>query len=337
MSSDSDFDLGRYLVQLDATECDHWQDELKQIDASDHIEQIFKDVGFEPVSIRDFDPDTPVILNDNGKKLQNLDYIERCRRAAALNEKRAIEREQRQREKEKERAERERQQYEERQRKYEEEARQRREREKQRQAEAQREYEEMLVKLEEDRQIKRQAEIDKNFKAYTSKKYAFTRENIFGMQTIDEDHALYLCAVQTTSDLWCIVILFDEMAYVSSDMLLPHDDRCMKGWFEHLFVYDKLEKHLRKYIWNTSRIVEIGRWLKETKREIMNEFGFGPRDSNTYYCVHKRSSGLLRCNMCGPYPCTLMSCVYYRHCILCDTEIAHSARVWEYHIPEDWI
>jgi hypothetical protein len=157
------------------------------------------------------------------------------------------------------------------------------------------------------------------------------------MQTIDDDHVLYLCAVQTTRDMWCMVILFDGMAYVSSDMLIPNDDAwCMKGWFEHLFVYEKLEDHLRKYITDTKRIIEIGTWLKETKRSIMNEFGFGPANSDTYYCVHKERNGLLRCNM-ATYKCTWMSCIYYRHCMLCDDDIAHSARVWKFQIPEDWI
>ena len=289
----TDFDLDRYLLHLDARER-YDDEELRQIDESHRIDALFAEADFKPIEIKDFDPDKVIAMDDEtGKRRRPFDYVQSCRNHEVVRQKREAKR-----------------------------------KEEERLAEEQRRKEQ-----EEQERIERQKFIDEHFWVYQNDLFKFTRDDIFGVQLVDYEHELYLCVPRVTNDMYCICILFDDMAYVTSDMLVPPADKyTQKGWFEHLFVYDALEKHLERYI-EHDRLIEIGEWLRKTKRDIMNEFGFKSRDSNTYWdCV--KDDKTVYCNRRSAMPCTMLSCPYCRHCGLCDNPIAHEARIHEFKIPD---
>lgn len=339
---DDDFDIDRYLLDLDRCERSHWNDELVQTDTKTEIDKLFQECDFEPVQVS-FDPDVFITM-ENGQSDSQRPYY-----GSSYNYRNKLKREYQQEVEQMDAARRRKEE----EAKHEEKLRKAREYAAERRRKLK---EEAIKKREEEEKLRKQRVAEKMQRMIDS-----LHDSIIGIQFIG-DKSIVLCDVQSTDDMSNIVILFDDTAFVITDVIRPSEKfkTYAPGIFEYLWVYDELEKHLKKYL-TYDAIMELGKWIRELKHDGIIR-GITPVFSNDrYYSYHDKHS-VKKCN--GPTishspcsgciykgRCTLpheqckgptmpqlhcSGCIYEKHCALSHEQEAINGRVHAFHIDPDW-
>lgn len=110
---------------------------------------------------------------------------------------------------------------------------------------------------------------------YTPIKPYVDPEDVYAMCSVDDDHFLYIVRTHPSFDHYTISIWFDGKKYNVINIVMPSMDhglfRSKKlGIHEYLYLYDDLEKELRKYI-DKDKVAKVSHFILDTKIDIYRE------------------------------------------------------------------
>ena len=121
------------------------------------------------------------------------------------------------------------------------------------------------------------AEIEKGIhgEGYTPVKPYVDPEDVYAMCSVDDEHYLYIVRTHPSFDHYTISIWFDGKKYNVINIVMPSMNHGLfrskkSGIHEYLYLYDDLEKELRKYI-DKDKVAKVSHFILDTKIEIYRD------------------------------------------------------------------
>lgn len=345
--------LGDFLVRMNSYDkciCD----EADRIESEDKVDELFNEIGYQPVEVEQFDPDIPVLMNQKtGKLVSFVSSIDKWKEQAQRRKERE---EQKRLEMEKE--EEKRKQKEERHRK-EEEKRRKKEEEKRRQ-----EYEEYKQNVKasypewlenkyktlketfgDDFIIVPKCDFTKMNNPF-SVKWILTHDDVRSVCYID-DSPLISFLLKETSDLWVIGYYFEGRFYEAAEVVIPLADEyhCIRfnvsgvSIHDYIPVYREMVAAIKGHNIDKDRFDIMKEFVDQTNRSILYELRdmCDPKDVK-YFVVpiehyddygHKTSSKYCEITLCP-------LCELYKYCQRHIT-YRYESHIYDVSIPNSWI
>ena len=294
-----EFNLQRYLHDININERNHW-DDFKRLQEIDEVDAIFKDMQFKECKIKQFDPDTPVIVGElNGRTFnrystisenyyQRTEDTERCVLEKQNDEPVVMK----------------------------------------------------TDKKEEKCEMKKTTTPNKlTFDQILERHlYKPLSNTMYAMYPLDSDHVIYVFIIELKENFQCICIGFDNMAYAVADHLYDKvTETVFCHMYDCAIVL--AGKHFLKYT-DKDGLQRVFEWLREIQEELVSDkpnyqiikhVGDYPMNDRFYH----DSITICQSRYCIEHNC--YKCIFRQYCINAHTYLWLTARVHEFDELSDMI